>query len=338
MPKLGKQTWSFTSHTPYVQARATVAGQLECNGPLGSYFDIHHDNDRVDGDTWEHSEQRMFEEAVENTLRKAAVAPNDVDLLIGGDLNAQLTSFYHGLRAFPIPALGVYSACASICESLALASVLIDTGYANLALVGTSSHTSTAERQFRYPTEYGAQKPPTAQRTVTGSGSALLGTMTTNIAITHATIGVVNDFGIQSPWEMGAAMAPAAAATISTHLKDTSRQISDYDLIVTGDLGHIGHRILIDLLANEGIDVGCKLTDGGMLIYGRQQPDVFSGGSGGACCSLVTFGYLLHELQVGHYHRILVSATGALLSAISAQQSDSIPGISHAVVFERRGE
>ncbi len=338
MAKIGKQTWAFRSVPVHVISAGTVAGQLESEGPLRDCYDVLHESDRLNGDTWEHSEQQFFDEAAVTALRKANLKQEDIDFLVGGDLNAQLTSFYFGLRALSIPSLGVYSACASICESVALGALLVDSKLANYAMVGTSSHNATAERQFRYPTEYGAQKPPTAQRTVSGAGVAILGAEKkpgANILVTHATIGRVLDLGVTSPWEMGAAMAPAAADTILTHMKETNRSFSDYDCIATGDLGHIGHQILRDLLQKNGVSFLENLTDCGMLIYTKDQPEVFSGGSGGACCTLVTFGHLLKKLESGQWKRILVSATGALLSATSVQQSDSIPSVSHAVVFER---
>ncbi|MCF8563679.1 stage V sporulation protein AD [Alicyclobacillus tolerans] len=335
MPRVGKQTWVFASE-PRVIETGTVAGKTEGEGPLGEYYDIRHTDDRFNTDTWEHAEQALFSEAASTVLRKANTAPETVDLMVGGDLNAQLTSFYFGLRPLPIPALGVYSACSSITEALAIGALAVDSDMAHKVLVGTSSHNSTAERQFRYPTEYGAQKPATAQRTVTGAGMALLGKEGGNIAITAATVGLVTDFGVQSPWEMNAAMAPAAAATIETHLRDMGRKWEDYDCVATGDLGFIGYDILKELLVQRGISPGDTLTDCGMLIYDRSQPEVFAGGSGGACCTLVTFAHLFRELKQGRWKRILVSATGALLSSVSAQQSDTIPCVSHAVVFERR--
>lgn len=337
MTKLGKQTWNFHSNPVYVASTGTVAGQLEGQGPLGGAFDVCLESDRIDGDTWEHSEQTMFAQAAQIALKKTNFTAEQVDAMIGADLNAQLSSFYLGLRGFSIPALGIYSACASICEGLAIGSLLIHSGHAERALVGTSSHTSTAERQFRYPTEYGAQKPATAQRTVTGAGASILTNTASAIEITHATIGKVNDYGITSPWEMGAAMAPAAADTLTAHLRDTGRAWSDYDCIATGDLGRIGHAILKDLLAERHqADNPSNLTDCGMLIYDEKQSEVFSGGSGGACCTIVTFSHLFDRLLKGTYKRILVSATGALLSSMTAQQHDSIPCVSHAIVFERK--
>ncbi|MCL6548472.1 MAG: stage V sporulation protein AD [Alicyclobacillus sp.] len=335
VPKTGRQTWTFPSQ-PRLVAAATVAGRNESEGPLGPHFDIRHADDRMGFDTWEHAEQALFDQAADLALRKAGVKPEDVDLMIGGDLNAQLTSFYLGLRPMNIPALGVYSACASFTEALALAGLALDAGFADRVLAGTSSHYSTAERQFRFPTEYGVQKPATAQRTVTGAGMALFAKEGGRIALTHATIGQVYDFGVQNPWEMGAIMAPAAAATIRQHLLDTGRSVIDFDCIATGDLGQIGLNILRDLLAKDGIDAGDTLTDCGVLLYREGQPEVFSGGSGGACSTLVTLGYFVHQLETGAWRRVLISATGALLSAVSTQQKDTVPGISHAVVLERK--
>lgn len=338
MSRLGRQTWDFSHQPVYVAGTGTVAGQVESKGPLAADFDVKLPVDRIDGDTWEHSEQRMFGQAAQLAMEHAKLTSEQIDVLIGGDLNAQLTGFYFGLRPYSLPALGVYSACASICEAFTIGSLLVHTGHAERVLVGTSSHTSTAERQFRYPTEYGAQKPPTAQRTVTGAGAAVLTNTAQDIQVTHATVGRVVDYGITSPWEMGAAMAPAAADTLLRHMQDTGRTFSDYDCIATGDLGTIGHTLLKELLSEQGVKELNHLTDCGILIYDPKQPEVFSGGSGGACCTIVTLGHLLKHLHNGTWKRILVSATGALLSTVSAQQGDSIPSISHAIVFERRGE
>ncbi|WAH39063.1 stage V sporulation protein AD [Alicyclobacillus dauci] len=336
MSKLGRQTWDFTTNGVYVQGIGTVAGQLEGEGPLGKDFDVRLQNDRIDGDTWEHSEQRLFGQAAQLALENANLTADQLDVVMGGDLNAQLMGFYLGLRPYLVPSLGVYSACATICQALALAGLMVHTGHAHRALVGTSSHTSTAERQFRYPTEYGAQKPPTAQRTVTGSGAAILSDTKSPIQITHATIGQVLDYGVTSPWEMGAAMAPAAADTLLAHMRDTGRSFGDYDCIATGDLGRVGHELLKELLKEKGVHETSNLTDCGMLVYDPSQSEVFSGGSGGACCTIVTFGHLFKKLLDGTWNRILVSATGALLSSVSSQQHDSIPSISHAIAFERK--
>lgn len=335
MPKQGRQTWEF-SRPPHIQATSTVAGKLESDGPFGALYDIRHDDDRLGKTTWEQAEQQLVSEAAQTVLSKSGMTDTDIDLMVGADLNAQLSGFYFGTRALSIPALGVFSACASICEALTVSALAVEAGFANRVLVGTSSHTSTAERQFRYPTEYGVQKPPTAQRTVTGAGMALLSRTGGPVRVTAATIGRVYDFGIQSPWEMGAAMAPAAHATIHSHLEDTGRTFTDYDAVFTGDLGRVGLGILEELLLADGIDFGQRLFDCGAEIYYESQSEVFSGGSGGACCTLVTFSHVLNQLLSGHWTRVLVSATGALLSAVTAQQNETIPCISHAVVLERK--
>lgn len=335
MAKLQGQTWLFDSR-PGLVATGTVAGSVESNGPLGSEFDLNMTDDRWGMSTWEHAEQKMFGEAVRIALDKGNLQTSDIDLMIGGDLNAQMCSFHLGLRAYTIPALGVFSACASIAEALAIAGMAIDGGYANRALVGTSSHNSTVERQFRYPTEYGVQKPPTAQRTVTGAGACVLAKQGGDVCISAATIGKVTDLGIKSPWEMGAAMAPAAESTLIAHFRDTNRRPNDYDCIATGDLGRIGHAILRDLLEKQQFTAGDELMDCGIMIFDPNQPEVFSGGSGGACCTLVTLGHIIRQLQSGKWKRVLIAATGALLSAVTAQQADTIPCISHAVVLERR--
>ncbi|MCL6593158.1 MAG: stage V sporulation protein AD [Alicyclobacillus sp.] len=334
MAKIGRQTWLFPSH-PRIAATATVAGKLEAEGPLGRYFDVRKEDDWCGADTWEHAEQRLFREATQTVLSKAERSIGDVDLFFGADLNAQVTSFHFGTREFDVPKIGLYSACASSSASLALAAMAVDNGFADWVLAGVSSHTSTAERQFRYPTEYGAQKPPTAQRTVTGAGVALVG-RAGPVAITAATIGRVVDYGITSPWEYGAAMAPAAAATILAHLRDTGADARDFDVIATGDLGRVGHAILRDLLQQQGVDPGERLYDCGVLIYDPQQPEVFAGGSGAACSALVTFSWFYHQLTAGTWRRVLLSATGALLSAVTSQQQDTIPAVSHAVVLERK--
>ncbi|WP_041695183.1 stage V sporulation protein AD [Alicyclobacillus acidocaldarius] len=339
MARLGRSTWAFGERQVAVKATSTVAGSLEGQGPLSDAFDVRVNDDRAGQATWERAEQALFRRAAEIACEKAAVHPSDLDLVVGADLNAQLTSFYMGLRPLARPMLGVYSACASICEALAVAGLAVATGFADVVLVGTSSHTSTAERQFRYPTEYGVQRPPTAQRTVTGAGAAILARGRGKWQITHATIGEIADFGVRCPWEMGAAMAPAACDTLRQHLQDTGRSVVDYDLVVTGDLGRVGLDILRHLLVEQGLASATvaeeRVQDCGAMIYDENQPEVFSGGSGAACSTLVTFGHLFREMDRGHIHRLLVCATGALLSQVSAQQGDTIPSISHAIAFER---
>lgn len=335
MPKIGRRTIKF-KNPPSVLESATVAGKVESEGPLGGGYDIRLQEDTLGQKSWEQSEQKLFEKAAKLAMTKAHLSDMDLDLVVGGDLNAQLSSLYMGLKSFQTPIIGVFSACSTITEALTVAGMAIDGGFATRVLVGTSSHNSTAERQFRFPTEYGVQKPPTAQRTVTGAGTVILTeTPHGNLRMTHATLGEVVDMGVKSPWEMGAAMAPAAFRTIESHLLESGFAWEDFDCIATGDLGGVGHGLLKEMLTDAGVKADSRLVDCGMMIYNKDQPEVFSGGSGGACCSLVTFSHLFSQLSSGLWKRMLVCATGALLSTVTVQQSQTIPGICHAVVFER---
>ncbi len=329
----GKQTWSFVSG-PRILGAGTVVGSKEGRGPLGDRFDLVHEDPYVGQDSWEKAECKMLEQAQEKAVFKAGLSMEAIDVAIAGDLLAQITSANFAARTAGRPMLGIFSACATSMQAVALAAALVEAKAARYALAATSSHNSSAERIFRFPTEYGAQKPPTAHCTVTGAGAAVVGAGTTGVRVSSATIGKVIDLGVQSPWEMGAAMAPAAVDTIVQHLKDTGRSVADYDLIVTGDLARVGHPIARELLGQQGYDVQNRFQDCGILMYDEHQPEVFSGGSGPACCACVTFAHLLRQLEEGEYRRILVVATGALLSTVTAQQNETIPCIAHAVCFE----
>ncbi|ASS75053.1 stage V sporulation protein AD [Tumebacillus algifaecis] len=335
MGLIGKQTWEFSTK-PVLIATGAVVGPKEGEGPLGQEFDTVHQDPYNGQDSWEKAERRFFEEACQTALKKANLANDVIDVLYAGDLLNQIVTANFGARTLAVPFLGVFGACSTSMESLALAAMTVDAGYANHAMAATASHNSTAERQFRYPTEYGGQKPPTAQCTVTGSGAAIVGRTGNGPRITHATIGKVVDLGVKSPFEMGPAMAPAAVDTIARHFKDTGRTPEDYDLIVTGDLARVGHKIAEELLGKEeGLFFGDRFKDCGILIFDPDQSEVFSGGSGCACCAVVTYGHLLKRMERGELNRILVCATGALLSPLSSQQGESIPCVAHAVVIER---
>lgn len=334
MPLIGKQTWHFPS-APALLATAAVVGPKEGAGPLGEDFDFVHPDNYIGQDSWEKAERRLIEEACQTALQKADISGDKVDVLYAGDLLNQIISANFAARTLGVPFLGLFGACSTAMESLALAVLTVDAGYADTALAATCSHNSTAERQFRYPTEYGGQKPPTAQSTVTGSGAAVVGKSGPGPRVTHATIGKVVDLGISSPFEMGAAMAPAAADTISRHFRDTGRTPEDYDLIITGDLARVGHKICTELLEQEGFYLGDRFKDCGILIYDPDQEEVFAGGSGCGCCAVVTYGHLMKRMAKGELERILVVATGALLSPVSTQQGESIPCVAHAVCIER---
>lgn len=329
----GKQTWIF-ENKPVIISSAAVGGPFEAQGPLSSDFDLLHEDVWIGQDSFEKAEKKLLEESIENAISKANLKKEDINFMLSGDLMNQIISSSFAARTLGIPFLGIFGACSSAVEGLALSSALVNSSFANYIVTAASSHNIGAEKQFRYPSEYGSQKPPTAQWTVTGAGAGIVAKKGNGPKVTSATIGKVVDMGLTDPLNMGAAMAPAAVDTIETHLKDLNIQPSHYDLIITGDLGKVGHSIAVDLLKKHGIKMEqTKFTDCGLLIYSETQP-VFSGGSGCGCCATVTYGHLLKELKKGVFNRILVVATGALLSPLSYQQKESIPCIAHAVSIE----
>ncbi|MHA7963880.1 stage V sporulation protein AD [Paenibacillus sp. CAU 1782] len=329
----GKQSWWFDNR-PVIIGASAVVGPEEGNGPLAAAFDLVHPELDMQQKSWEKAERLLLEQASEFAVQKAGLSRQDVQFYIGGDLMNQIISSSFAARAIGAPYLGVFGACSTSMESLALACQLVDSGAAERVLAGTSSHNCTAEKQFRYPTEYGSQKPPTAQFTVTGAGAALVAAQGNGPVVECATIGKVVDLGIKDPFNMGAAMAPAAVDTIQAHFNDTGRSPGDYDLIVTGDLAGVGHPIAKDLLLQNGVPMDhTDFNDCGLLVYDVERQKVQAGGSGCACSAVVTYGHLLERLARGELKRILVVATGALLSPISFQQGESIPGIAHAVAI-----
>lgn len=333
MKLIGKQTWQFENPL-YVHSSGTAVGPKEAAGPLGQTFDVTHKDLHCGEDNWELAERRLMTQAIDQCLNKASKTTEDIDLLLAGDLLNQNVTANYVARQVSIPFLCMFGACSTSMETIAIGSALIDGGFARNVIAATSSHNATAERQFRYPTEYGGQKPDTATMTVTGAGAVLIDTDKSNIQITSATIGRVADLGITNPFDMGSAMAPAAADTIAQHLKDLNRTADDYDMVYTGDLSGVGSPILKEMLKEEGYDIHDKHNDCGLMVYSPDQK-VFAGGSGCGCSAVVTFGHIFNELENGHLNRVLVVATGALLSPVMIQQKESIPTIAHAVVFER---
>lgn len=330
----GRQSWEF-DHRPVILGTGTVVGPFEGQGPLAGDFDHIHDELSIGEDSWEKAERALFEEAVQRAARKAGLDMNQVQFLVGGDLMNQIITATFAARTLSVPFLGVFGACSTSMLSLAIAAMLVDSGAATHAVAATSSHNASAEKQFRYPTEYGSQKPPTAQFTVTGAGAALVGKTGDGPVITAATIGKIIDMGVKDPFNMGAAMAPAAVDTITAHMNDLNRAPDDYDLIVTGDLSKVGYQLAKELFAKEGFPIDKTVyQDCGMMIYDYETQQVQAGGSGCGCSAVVTYGHLLNRMKRGELKRILVVATGSLLSTISFQQGESIPCIAHAVAIE----
>jgi stage V sporulation protein AD len=334
----GHQSWVF-ENGPRIRGRATVVGPFEGRGPLAEDFDIVHGDSRLGQDSWEKAERALLEEAAKLAIENAGLTKEQVHFFVGGDLMNQIISSNFAARTLSIPYLGVFGACSTSMESLALASQLVNSGSAKFVLAGTCSHDSSAEKQFRYPTEYGSQKPPTAQYTVTGAGAAVVSLEGEGPMVTSATIGRVIDMGITDPFNMGAAMAPAAVDTIEAHFRDLQIEPGYYDLIVTGDLSKVGYEIACELFEKHKIPMHqTQYSDCGMMIYDYEKQMVQAGASGCACSAVVTYGHLLNRMMKGELERILVVATGALLSPISFQQGESIPCIAHAVSIERGSE
>ncbi|WP_100011130.1 stage V sporulation protein AD [Lentibacillus sediminis] len=330
---LGHRTWSF-ENKPVIISTGTVGGPFEANGNIANDFDILHEDMWVNQDSFEKSQQKMMEEAAQAAVKKSTIEKEQVDFFISGDLINQITPSSFAAKTIDVPYLGLFSACATSMESLGLAAFLINGDGANYVLSGASSHNAATEKQFRYPTEYGGQKPPTAQWTVTGAGCALLAKQGPGPVVTSATMGKVVDKGLTDPFNMGGAMAPAAVDTIETHFKERGVEPSYYDLIITGDLGHIGREVSLELLQKRGLDITSKqYVDCGLTIYREGQP-VLAGASGAACSAIVTYGHFLNLMRKGEITRILVVATGSLHSQLSIQQGDPIPCIAHAVSIE----
>ncbi|OZU90506.1 stage V sporulation protein AD [Virgibacillus indicus] len=330
---VGHQTWIF-ENKPVILTTGTVGGPFEAKGNIPEDFDILHDDTWLEQASFEKSQQMMMEEACQIAVKKSSIEKEQVEFFISGDLVNQITPTSFAAKTMDLPYFGLFSACATSMESLALAAFIINSNGANYILSGTSSHNSAAEKQFRYPTEYGGQKPPTAQWTVTGAGCALVAKDGKGPVITSATVGKIVDMGITDPFNMGGAMAPAAVNTIETHFKERNLDPSYYDLIITGDLGHIGREVSLDLLRERGLNItNEQYVDCGLTIYREGQP-VLAGASGPACSAVVTYGHFLNQLKKGELNRILVVATGALHSPLSIQQKDPIPGIAHAVSIE----
>ena len=334
MPQIvGKQSIQF-EQAPYVLGSASIVGKKEGEGPLGKLFDVVGEDDKFGEDTWEEAESTLQKEAVMLAMGKAGLKKEDIRYIFGGDLLGQNIATTFGLLELNIPLFGLYGACSTAGESLSLAAMAVAAGYGENVLAVTSSHFASAAKQFRFPLEYANQRPLSATWTVTGSGAFVLGTRRGKVRVTGITTGKVVDYGIKDSMNMGAAMAPAACDTIYQHLQDFQRQPGDYDKIVTGDLGTVGQEILIRLLEEKGVDISKVHMDCGIEIFDSEEQNTNAGGSGCGCSAVTLSALLLPQLEKGTYKRILFVPTGALLSTVSFNEGQSIPGIAHAVVLE----
>ena len=339
--RIGRQTVSLPRH-PGILSWASIAGPKEKEGPYGDKFDRILPDELNGEQSFEAAERAMLEQAILLCAQKANHTREDVQMLLSGDLLNQIISAGFAARNLGIPFYGLYGACSTMSESLSLGSMIADGGFADVLVCATCSHFCTAERQYRAPLELGNQRPPTAQWTVTGAGAVMVGSGPSasgaRAVLTHTTCGRVIDLGITDQNNMGAAMAPAAADTIAAHLRDMGRRFEDYDLVVTGDLGHLGRDLLIELLRKKRITVlEDRLFDCGCEIFDARQ-DTHSGGSGCGCAASMLCAHILPEIAAGHLKRVLFMATGALLSPTTTMQGESVPGVAHAVVIEHRGE
>ena len=334
--RLGRQTVRL-AQPPSVVSYANIGGKFEGNGPLSEHFDQLCPDSFFGKDTWEQAESAMQQRVLERALEKGGLMPKDLDYVLAGDLLNQCISSSFAARGTSIPFLGLYGACSTMAESLLLAAAFVDAGFADTAAALTSSHFASAERQYRFPLGYGGQRTPTAQWTVTGSGCCIVGKSGHGPRIEAATIGKIQDYGIKDANNMGAAMAPAAIDTMQAHFRDLRRVPSDYDLIVTGDLGMLGRTIVLDQFRRIGVDLSPVYNDCGLLIFDTKSQDVHAGGSGCGCGASVLCGYLLDRLEKRELRRLLFCATGALLSPTSSWQGESIPGVCHAVAITAEG-
>lgn len=331
--QVGKQSLQFEK-APYIISSASIVGKKEGEGPLGNSFDVVGEDDKFGQNTWEEAESTLQKEAFTMAVGKAKLKMEDIRYLFSGDLLGQNIATSFGLMDTQVPLFGLYGACSTCGEALSLGAMCVAAGYAEYVVAMTSSHFASAEKQFRFPLEYANQRPLSATWTVTGSGAFVLGTKRSKARITGITTGKIVDYGIKDSMNMGAAMAPAAADVIAANLSDFGRVPTDYDKIITGDLGTIGQEILIDLLKHRGYDISGVHADCGIEIYDCDAQGTGAGGSGCGCSAVTLSAHFLKQVEERKLHRILFVPTGALLSTVSFNEGKNVPGIAHAVVIE----
>ena len=335
--KIGKQTVRLSKGVPILSAASTV-GPKEAEGPLGAYFDKKVEDALFGQDTWEQAESFFVQENMALAVQKAGLKMKDMDYILCGDLLNQCTGSCFGIKNFDIPYFGLFGACSTMGEAMSLGAMLIDGGFAGHVLTGASSHFCAAEKQFRFPLPLGTQRPPTSTWTVTGDGAAVLAGKGEGPKIVEITTGKIVDMGVTDANNMGAAMAPAAAALLLAHFEDTGRTPQDYDVIATGDLGTIGRELVVELLSKEGYEMDSRFTDCGIEIFDAEKQDTHAGGSDCACSAVTFCGYFYPKLKAGEIGRMLFIPTGALMSPTSSQQGQPIPGIAHGLVIEGCGK
>ena len=333
--RLGRQSVRL-QRPPCIAASASVVGKLEGEGPLGASFDEVSDDAYFGEASWEKAESTMLRRCVALACGKAERTAQQLQYILAGDLLNQCAGSAYALRSSGVPFFGLYGACSTMAESLSLGAMLIDGGFADTVCAATSSHFCSSERQFRFPLEYGGVRPPSAQWTVTGAGALILQAEGAPPYVTHVTTGRIADPGVTDAANMGAAMAQAAYDTLSAHFADTGRTPEDYDLIVTGDLGSIGRELVIDLFAYDGVELASRYQDCGVMIFDAERQDVHAGGSGCGCAGSVLCGYVLNGMREGRWKKVLLCATGALMSPTSSQQGESIPGICCAISLDTK--
>ena len=329
----GRQSLAFDREV-YIGGSSSIVGQKEGEGPFGDFFDKVVEDPLFGKDTWEEAESELQTEAVKKVLEKTNFDKSKIRYVFAGDLLGQAIATSFGLMEFDIPLFGLYGACSTSGESLMLSAMTVAAGYADHVLAVTSSHFASAEKQFRFPLEYGNQRPLSATWTVTGSGAFLVGTEKSKVKISGVTTGKIMDYGVKDSMNMGACMAPAACDTIYQNFMDFDVQPEEYDKIVTGDLGFVGHDILVDLLKDRGYDIGDRLTDCGMTIFNDEEQDTHSGGSGCGCAAVMLSANFLRLIEEGTLKKVLFVPTGALLSTVSFNEGKSVPGIAHGIVLE----
>lgn len=335
--KISKCTIKLTS-PPSVKAFACTGGEKESEGPMKSYFDKLDTDPYFGQDSFEKGESEMQKQTIELALTKCGLKPEDIDFMFGGDLLNQCVGTTYGIRDLNIPFLGIYGACSTMAEGLLLSSIMADNGVAKNVVAVTSSHFCTAERQYRFPLDYGGQRTPTSQWTATASGAVVVSSYDKPPFVRAVTIGKIVDMGVTDANNMGAAMAPAAHSTLKTFFDDTGMKPENFDYIVTGDLGKVGSRVLCELLERDKINIRGNHKDCGMMIYSFDEQDVHAGGSGCGCAASMLCGYFLPEIQKGRIKDMLFMATGALMSPTVNQQGESIPGIAHLVWLSGKPE